>query len=203
MNLQDRLGLAPEGRHNDKVADQPLPEAAPTEVTLAERTGEYVLFSHGAFYLWLPRIDPIMDLVARRTDIEILRLQSQLPFFRYEHPPRPTADFLARLTKWNHSVCAVRKDHWPLIRDHMAASMLTHGGQVFGLPILIETTIPDCGLLVRSAVLPTIVRQPVYVFGVESASHVTVAQVTEPWLPTEVRFDPKVQDDRAGTEAGR
>ena len=200
MNRLSDLILPP-GVREDRVANAPLPDAKVEEVRLNERTGEYVLFTHGVFYLWLPRIDPIMDLTARRTDIEILRQQSRLPFFAFEHPPNASADFMQRLFRWNHSVCLVRKDHWPLIKAQMEASILTQNGVELGHTITIETSIPDCGLLAESAVLPKVSRVPAYVFGVVSSSHQTVVQEGLEWRPTSVVFAPRGDNGSRGKES--
>ncbi len=181
--------ILPQGVREDSVADKPLPAAPQAEVKLGERTDEYVLFSHAVFYLWLPRIDPIMDLTARRSDIEILRQQSAVPFFDFECPPRPSVDFQQRLARWNHSICLVQKTHWPLIKAHMEASILTQNGVPLGETVTIETTIPDSGLLANSAVLPKISRVPAYVFGVLSASHKTAVREGSEWRPTAVVFE--------------
>ena len=190
--------ILPAGVREDRVAADPLPDAQPKEVKLQERTADYVLFTHGVFYLWLPRIDPIMDLVARRPEIEILRQPSTLPFFDFEHPKNASADYRQRLQRWNHSICLVQRQHWPLIKAHMEASILAQNSIPLCSTVTIETSVPDCGLLVASAVLPKVSRVPAYVFGVESGSHHTVVTEGQEWRPTVVAFPPKPRGSNGG-----
>ena len=164
---------------------KPLVCSASDTLQTLSTTG--VLFTHASCYVHLPiPTDPLMDFLARRSDIDVFVLMSQTPFF----------SGFEKQKHWNHALLWVPTIQWPLIRSLFDNCVFRLGGQTTADPLAgvtecgwCQTLVPDRPLLDKSVVLPPVWQAEVQVVTLRNKTRETkVGRCTDPSSVTPILF---------------
>jgi len=176
---------------SDKIATGTVVPLQLSDVTtMADLSREGVWFTQAPCLTQLSKpVDPLVDFLSRRPDMEVRLLLCPRPFFI------GMANGKSDMKHWNHAVFWVPQSKWELIADHLQNCAFV-GPNEYVTTKLLAATIPDWPLLKRSVVLPEHCRVPVMVCGLVSPAWQLEA------IEPQNKYDPTTITRRANHAGG-